>query len=118
MATKTGPQNTVTTTQSHDDLISPPEAAHLRESHEEPRRRHSSATTVSDHESSSEDEREATELTAVRPAPPQGQRPKLSRVLSPGKPLKHWYDPVKRYWRHEIRISVPHVDCRDHLGTW
>lgn len=103
-----GPSNN-----SDEYLMSPPsqpEPVHLRrDSHEE--RRPSSVTTVSDHPSSSEDEREATELRPV-----SSERQRLSRVLSPGKPPEHWYDPVKRYWRHEIRISVPHVDCRDHLG--
>lgn len=97
---------------SNEHLILPqePAPAHLRESHEA--RRPSSASTVSDHALSSDDDREATELRPVVPT----ARP-LSRVLSPDTPPQpRWYDPVKRYWRHEIRISVPHVDCRDHLG--
>lgn len=95
-----------------EDPILPqqPAPAHLRESHET--RRPSSASTASDHApSSDDDDREATELRPVTHG-----APRLSRILSPGTPAQHWYDPVKRYWRHEIRISVPHVDCRDHLG--
>ncbi|KAK5171946.1 uncharacterized protein LTR77_003583 [Saxophila tyrrhenica] len=61
----------------------------------------------------SDDELEATELRQMR-----GDKPaRLSRVITPGKPLVHWYDPVKKFWRHQIRISVPHVDCRDHLAN-
>ncbi len=61
----------------------------------------------------SDDELEATELRHMR-----GDKPRLSRVLTPGKPMLHWYDPLKRLWRHHIRMSVPHDDCRDHLGEW
>ena len=59
----------------------------------------------------SETGREATELHAV------DERPRrISRIISSNMPQKHWYDPIKKVWRHHIRISVPHVDCRDHLG--
>lgn len=72
--------------------IPEPEPAHLRD------------------DTDSDDEREATELRTVV------QRPRLSRVLSAGLAPQHWYDPVWKFWRHHVRISVPHVDCRDHLG--
>lgn len=60
----------------------------------------------------SDDELEATELRPVV----RCDKPRLSRVITPGQPMVHWYDPFKRFWRHEIRVSVPHDDCRDHLG--
>jgi len=61
------------------------------------------------------DEPEATELRDVTAAA-QGRR--ASRILSPQQHDPHWYDPVKKFWRHHVRISVPHDDCRDHLGGW
>lgn len=86
------------------DAIFAPEPAHVREEHEP----HAFEELTSD------DELEATELRPVRAV--EDQLPRLSHILSPGKPQLHWYDPVKKYWRHHIRISVPHEDCRDHLG--
>ncbi|KAK4499689.1 hypothetical protein PRZ48_010207 [Zasmidium cellare] len=59
----------------------------------------------------SDDEREATELRSV------ASRQRVSRVLSFELPQEHWYDPVRKFWRHHVRISVPHVDCRDHLAN-
>lgn len=62
----------------------------------------------------SDDEIEATELRSVSE---RGSKPRrLSRIISPGKPKLHWHDPFRKLWRHHIRIAVPHVDCRDHLG--
>ncbi|KAK5131305.1 hypothetical protein LTR08_001144 [Meristemomyces frigidus] len=63
----------------------------------------------------SEDEREATELHAVDEQQPGSRR--MLRIVSPRKLQSHWYDPVKKLWMHHIRISVPHVDCRDHLAN-
>lgn len=70
----------------------------------EPEPAHLQADTDSD------DEREATELRTVT------RRPGVYRILSPGSTQLRWYDPIKKFWRHHIRLSVPHVDCRDHLG--
>ena len=97
------------TSETNETLPTTPEPAHVRESREQ--RRLSEVSTSDD-----DDEREATELRSVSHDSGVVVRPRVSRVLSPGKPQTHWYDPVRRYWRHEIRISVPHVDCRDHLG--
>ena len=74
---------------------------------------------VHDEDTESDSELEATELRPVTffENDPK-RRPRLSRVLTPEKPLIHWYDPMKKFWRHHIRISVPHVDCRDHLGMY
>ncbi|KAK4629612.1 hypothetical protein CLAFUW4_07815 [Fulvia fulva] len=30
---------------------------------------------------------------------------------------QHWYDLVRKFWRNHVRLSVPHVDCRDHLAN-
>lgn len=68
-------------------------------------------TRRSDADSDSDDEREATELRDVSP----GHR-WHSRALTPPSAELHWYDPVKKFWRHHVRITVPHDDCRDHLG--
>lgn len=73
---------------------------------EQPEPAHLPLETQNDSE---DEDLEATELRSV-----DGRR--LSRLLSSNRPTKTWYDPIRRYWRHEIRISVPHVDCRDHLG--
>ncbi|KXT18728.1 hypothetical protein AC579_2690 [Pseudocercospora musae] len=58
-----------------------------------------------------DDEREAQELHEVATAP----RQRMSRVLSPGTAQESCCGPVKKFWRHHVRIDVPHVDCRDHL---
>jgi hypothetical protein len=63
-----------------------------------------------------DDEQEATELRAVSTAPHSAKRRKISRIISPDKSSIRWHDPFTRAWRHHIRLSVPHVDCRDHLG--
>ena len=80
------------------DVVYRPQLAHIREEYQ-----------------SDEELLEATELRPVS-CDVKDSRLSLSRVLSPGRPRIHWYDPVKKFWRHNIRISVPHEDCRDHLG--
>jgi len=71
-------------------------------------------TRSADGESEHDGDREATELRSVTSARHQTRR---SRVLSPpARPESHWYDPVRKFWRHSVRITVPHDDCRDHLG--
>lgn len=94
--------------QRPEEPIPEPEPVHVR-------RRHSSQA-----ETESDDEYEATELRDVSP-PRQdsAEAPRrTSRILSPPQ-LKepHWYDPVKRFWRHNVRVTVAHVDCRDHLAN-
>jgi hypothetical protein len=82
------------------DVLPEPEPAHTRQP---------------DEESASDNEREATELRSITPGQHSARR--RSRVLSPPASSKlHWYDPVSKYWRHHINITVPHDDCRDHLG--
>ena len=56
-------------------------------------------------EYSTDSDREATEL-----------RPMATHVYSPDSPPRHWHDFLRRFWRHQVRVTVPHVDCRDHLG--
>lgn len=63
------------------------------------------------YESDSEGEREATELRSVGQ-----QQPRLSRILTQDSQNESSIHRLKRFWRHHIRASVPHVDCRDHLG--
>lgn len=87
------------------DALPEPEPAHTRRPE---------ADTETGTETCSDQEREATELRDVGPAPEPSRH---SRVLGPQAASKsRWYDPVRRFWRHHIRISVPHDDCRDHLG--
>jgi hypothetical protein len=82
------------------DVVSEPEPAHTRD------------FGGPDADSASDIEREATELRSVTPA---GRR--RSRVLSPPASSElHWYNPLSKYWRHNVNITVPHDDCRDHLG--
>jgi hypothetical protein len=82
------------------DVLPEPEPAHTRQP---------------DEESASDNEREATELRNITPGQHSARR--RSRVLSPPASSKlHWYDPVSKYWRHHINITVPHDGCRDHLG--
>lgn len=67
-------------------------------------------------ETESDDELEATELRDVSATRP-GTGLRTSRILSPADHKRHWYDPIARFWRHHVRISVPHDDCRDHLAN-
>lgn len=80
------------------DVVPEPEAAYF--------------SRTPDADSASDNEREATELRSVTP----GAR-RRSRVLSPPAGSKlHRYDPLSKFWRHHVNITVPHDDCRDHLG--
>jgi hypothetical protein len=82
------------------DVVPEPEAAYF--------------SRTPDADSASDNEREATELRNVTPGQSARRR---SRVLSPSISSKlHWYDPFSKYWRHNVNITVPHDDCRDHLG--
>lgn len=83
--------------ETSSDVVQLPQPAHLHD------------------ETDSDDELEATELRSIGDDT-QATLPRLSHIISPGLPKFHWYDPVKKFWRHEVRISVPHDDCRDHLG--
>lgn len=75
----------------------------------EPEAVHTRPSTPQDE---SDDEREATELYTVRGRETGHQQ--LAAVRNPTN--LHWYEPIKKLWIHHIRLSVPHVDCRDHLG--
>ncbi|KAK0946417.1 hypothetical protein LTR29_002179 [Friedmanniomyces endolithicus] len=80
--------------------IPEPEQVHIRDG----------TSTVQD---PPDDELEASELHS--PADQRKQR--VSRIIASGSAPSHWYDPAGRLWRHHIRLSVPHVDCRDHLAN-
>jgi hypothetical protein len=74
-------------------------------------------TRRSDADTESDNEREATELRSVSSFQQSGRQ--NLRILSSSSAISttsHWYDPVRRFWRHCVRITVPHDDCRDHLG--
>ncbi|GAB7363525.1 hypothetical protein MBLNU230_g3794t1 [Neophaeotheca triangularis] len=76
---------------SRNSTIPEPEPAHLNPEHH-----------------GSDDEREATELRDTS---------HLSRPEHQPPQQQHWYTPVQQFWRHQIQLSVPHVDCRDHLAN-
>ena len=64
-----------------------------------------------------EDERndfEAEELRLLERS--RASLPRLSHVLTPNRPVARWYEHVFKLWRHTVQITVPHADCRDHLG--
>ncbi|KAH9827081.1 hypothetical protein Tdes44962_MAKER09831 [Teratosphaeria destructans] len=71
-------------------------------------------TTGERPETASDDEREATELHGIKP---HDETRRISRIISPDEPTVNRWDPVRRFWRHHVRISVPHDDCRDHLAN-
>jgi hypothetical protein len=76
-------------------------------------------TRRSDADTESDNEREATELRSVPSFQQSGRQ--NSRILSSPPAIStnsHWYNlnPARRFWRHCVRITVPHDDCRDHLG--
>ncbi|GAB1727625.1 hypothetical protein NU195Hw_g4700t1 [Hortaea werneckii] len=79
-----------------EPIPEPPEAVHPR---------------PNDAENESDHEREATELRTM--AEPHRTR---QVTMTPGKP-QQWHAGIKRLWRHNIRLSVPHADCRDHLAN-
>ncbi|KAF2217411.1 hypothetical protein CERZMDRAFT_12151, partial [Cercospora zeae-maydis SCOH1-5] len=27
------------------------------------------------------------------------------------------FNPLQKFWRHNVQLTVPHVDCRDHLAN-
>jgi hypothetical protein len=67
-----------------------------------------------------EDEREAVDLHTPAEQTARQQK-RRSRVLSPTRSSTYGGrlgEIIARLWRHNIAISVPHVDCRDHLGMF
>lgn len=98
------------TGEAADNTIHVPEPAHVHESYEPAFSPDTDTDTDTDDE-----ELEATELRELSDNARSGMPP-VSHVLSPGKPINRWDDKLRRFWRHQIRISVPHDDCRDHLG--
>ncbi|KAI6826235.1 hypothetical protein KC340_g10362 [Hortaea werneckii] len=79
-----------------EPIPEPPEAVHPRPNNAE---------------NESDNEREATELHTIAE-----QHRTRQVTTSPGRP-QEWHADIKRLWRHHIRLSIPHVDCRDHLAN-
>lgn len=46
----------------------------------------------------------------------QGEGFPLHRLRRIQTPRDASQNPIKKYWRRHVSISVPHEDCRDHLG--
>lgn len=69
------------------------------------------ARRTSSHEREDEREREATELEDVAIL---SQRTSRLASINPSPPA--WIESLSKVWRQQIRVSVPHADCRDHLG--
>lgn len=61
-----------------------------------------------------DDDREATELRDARH--PITRIP-ISRLNRPQPTPPRWYDPIRKFWRHQVRTTVPHDDCRDHFAN-
>lgn len=83
-----------------EPITEPPEAVHPR---------------PNEAENESDNEREATELQNIAEQHPPRHVTTTTTTTTPGRP-QQWYAGVKNLWRHHIRLSVPHADCRDHLG--
>ncbi|RMX77742.1 hypothetical protein D0869_09637 [Hortaea werneckii] len=81
-------------------MTEPPEAVHPR---------------PNEAENESDNEREATELQNIAEQHPP-RHVTTTTTTTPGRP-QQWYAGVKNLWRHHIRLSVPHADCRDHLAN-
>lgn len=62
-----------------------------------------------------DDEREAISLQS--PDSRTNAAKSKSRVLPPNRHRDRWYQPVWKLWRYHVRLTVPHDDCRDHLGA-
>lgn len=69
------------------------------------------------------DQLQATELAQVRSNYQRASSNRLQGTGNPNMP-KRSTNPVallvynvKKFWRHQISITVPHEACRDHLGT-
>jgi hypothetical protein len=54
--------------------------------------------------------REATELTIYHSAA-------TNTSSSTEGQYQGRYGPLKKFWRSHVSLRVPHVKCRDHLGT-
>ncbi|KAI7355820.1 hypothetical protein KC354_g10663 [Hortaea werneckii] len=84
-----------------EPMTEPPEAAHPRPNQVE---------------NESHNEREATELQNIAEQHAPRHVTTTTTTTTPGRP-QQWYAGVKNLWRHHIRLSVPHADCRDHLAN-
>ncbi|WPB01722.1 uncharacterized protein RHO25_006353 [Cercospora beticola] len=74
-------------------------------------------------------EREATELLPPLTSTSAAQTPqddeqqteaprRISRILTPSTISSiSPFTPLKKFWRHNVQLTVPHVDCRDHLAN-
>ncbi|KAI7152888.1 hypothetical protein KC349_g8711 [Hortaea werneckii] len=80
-------------------ITEPPEAVHPR---------------PNEVENESDNEREAMELQNIAEQHPP--RHVTTTTTTPGRP-QQWYAGLKKLWRHQISLSVPHADCRDHLAN-
>lgn len=96
---------------AHFSNSTPPEDAHITKTHLD-----------------QNDEREATELGeyAAHGTAPQAQ-PDAPTASDNGSSIRRnhlrrqkprWNDGIKKFWRNQIQVSVPHNACRDHLGEF
>ena len=73
-------------------------------------------------------EREATELDAYQDqstvtrnegsASGSGRHYYVVNERQPPRDRPTWYQAVSTFWTRYVRLSVPHDDCRDHLGMY
>ncbi|KAF1824533.1 uncharacterized protein K489DRAFT_184379 [Dissoconium aciculare CBS 342.82] len=75
---------------------------------QEPRATHRGNEDVPTDEDDDRRDREATELDDAS----------MFRRVVEQRPLRSGFlGKVQRFWRNEVRLSVPHADCRDHLAN-
>ena len=58
-----------------------------------------------------DDGREAIDLPRVATT-----ESRQENISNSGTTAHDCHDPVRKFWRNHVRLSLPHVDCRDHLG--
>ena len=70
-------------------------------------------------------DREATELAPYSSDHQRVQGVASAKVVADSESSRHpnhhakvlpWHEPLNKFWRHYVRISVPHDECRDHFG--
>lgn len=68
--------------------------------------------SASDREATELNEYESGDTTAVNPSLGQTEHDSVETRTTVGST----WTPVKKFWKRQISLSVPHHTCRDHLG--
>lgn len=69
------------------------------------------------------DQWESTELSVLAHTRQNYTRASSSHALGPGSTaptgfIGQFTYSISKFWRHQISVTVDHVTCRDHLGTY